>query len=67
MLQMNNNIKEIRERKGMTRKELSEKSGIHYKKITDYENNYIKIENVTIGNLERIAKALECTIDNLIN
>ncbi|MBQ8824462.1 MAG: helix-turn-helix transcriptional regulator [Ruminococcus sp.] len=63
---MKNNIKEIRERKGLTRKELAESSGVHYKKITDYENNYINIENVTIGNLYKIAKALECTIDDLI-
>ncbi|MCM1226034.1 MAG: helix-turn-helix domain-containing protein [Clostridium sp.] len=63
---MANNIKEIREQKGISRKELAELSGVHYKKITDYENCYINIENVTVGNLNRIAKALECTIDELI-
>lgn len=62
---MKNNIKEIREQKGLTRKELAELSGLHYKKITDYENNYINIENVTIGNLNRIAIALHCTLDEL--
>lgn len=64
---MTNSIKKIREQKGVSRKELSELSGVHYKKITDYENDYIKIENVTVGNLDRIAKALECTIDELIH
>lgn len=64
---MNNNIKEIREQKGLERKELSEKTGIHYSKIKDYENKYIKIENVPVGNLDKIAKALECTVDDLIN
>ncbi|MDE6036621.1 MAG: helix-turn-helix transcriptional regulator [Ruminococcus sp.] len=64
---MNNNIKEIREQKGLTRKELAEKSGVHYKKITDYENEYIDIENVTVKNLYKIATALECTIDALLN
>ena len=64
---MNNNIKEIREQKGLTRKELAEKSGIHYKKITDYENEYIDIGNVTVKNLYKIATALECTIDALLN
>lgn len=63
---MKNNIKEIRETKGISHKELAEKSGLHYNKLKDYENNYIKIENVTVGNLNRIAKALECTIDELI-
>jgi len=55
---MQNNIKRIREQNGITRKELAALSGVHYKKITDYENNYIKFENITIGNLNRIATAL---------
>ncbi len=63
---MNNHIKEIREEKGMSRKELAESSGVHYKKITDYENEYIQIENITIGNLYRIAQALGCIVDDLI-
>ena len=54
---MQNNIKRIREQNGITRKELAALSGVHYKKITDYENDYIKFENITIGNLNRIATA----------
>lgn len=64
---MTNNIKKIREKKGLTRKELAELSGIHYKKITDYENHYINTENITVGNLYKLAQALECKIDDLIN
>ncbi len=64
---MLNNIKKIREDKAVSRKELAERSGLHYSKLKDYENEYIKIENVTVGNLDRIAKALECTIDELIH
>ena len=64
---MKNNIKEIRETKGLSRKELAEKSGLHYNKLKDYENDYIKIENVTVGNLDKISTALECTIDELIH
>lgn len=62
---MQNNIKRIREQNGITRKELAALSGVHYKKITDYENNYIKFENITIGNLNRIATALAVTLDEL--
>lgn len=65
-MHIKNNIKEIREQKGLTRKELSELSGVHYKKITDYENNYVRTENITIGNLYKIAQALECKIDDLL-
>ena len=62
---MQNNIKRIREQNGITRKELAALSGVHYKKITDYENDYIKFENITIGNLNRIATALGVTLDEL--
>ena len=64
---MNNNIKKLRLEKGISRKELAELSGVHYNKISDYENNYTNIENVTLGNLYRIANALDCTIDDLIS
>lgn len=63
---MTNKIKEVREQKGLTRKELAEQSGVHYKKITDYENQYVRTENITIGNFYKIAQALECKIDDLI-
>ena len=64
---MTNKIKEVREQKNLSRKELSEISGIHYKKVTDYENNYVRTENITVGNLYRIAQALDCKIDDLIS
>ena len=50
-----------------TAEQLAEKSGIHYKKITDYENNYIRFENVTVGNALKLAKALGVTLDELCN
>ena len=46
---MQNNIKRIRQQNGITRKELAALSGVHYKKMTDYENDYIKLENITSG------------------
>lgn len=63
---MQNKIKSMREEKGLTRKELAGKSGIHYNKISDYENNYVKTENITVGNIMKIAKALECKIEDII-
>ena len=63
---MKNNIKTIRTQKNISRAQLAELSGLHYNKIGDYETNRIPIENITIGNLYRIAQALECTIEDLI-
>lgn len=62
---MTNHIKELRESKGISRKELSVRSGIHYNKISDYENGYTKTENITVGNLFKIASALNVTLDEL--
>lgn len=62
---MTNRIKEIREARCMSRKELSERSGVHYNKISDYENGYTKTENITIGNMYKLADALGVTLDEL--
>lgn len=62
---MTNHIKEIRESKGITRKELSAMSDVHYNKLSDYENGYTKTENITIGNMLKIASALGVTLDEL--
>lgn len=63
---MTNRIKEARTEKGLSRRELAELSGLHYNKISDYENGYYKTENITVGNLYRLAKALGCKLDDLI-
>ena len=65
MTLMTNRIKEVRTAAGMSRKELSELSGIHYSKISDYENGYYKIENITVGTLGKLADALNVTLDEL--
>lgn len=64
---VSNRIKELRESLGISRKELSERSGVHYTKITDYENGYAKTENITVGNIFKIAAALGVTIDELVS
>lgn len=63
---MTNKIRRIREEKGLSRKELAKITEISYKRLGDYETNYYKTENITVGNLLKIAKDLDCTIENLI-
>ncbi len=60
-----NNIKQLREAAGLSRKELAEKTGIRYTRITDYENSYIPIGNMTVENLSKIADALGVSLDEL--
>lgn len=66
MPKMENRIKTIRIEKSISRSALADITGLHYNKIGDYENNRIPTENITVGNLYKIAQALECKIEDLI-
>lgn len=57
------NVRKKREEKGFTQEELSLKSGISRASIVLYENN--SVDNITVKNLEALAKALDCTITDL--
>lgn len=57
------NVRKKREEKGFTQEELSLKSGISRGSIILYENN--SVDNITVKNLEALAKALDCTITDL--
>lgn len=59
-----NNIKRIREEKGMTQKELADKCNIIYQTIGKYER---KLLNPKYETLEKIAKALEVSSFDLID
>lgn len=62
---MSNNIKELRIKAGLTQKDLAEKSNVPYRTIQDWEDCRVKTSDVY--KLHRIAKVLECTIEDLIN
>lgn len=57
------NVKKIRLEKGFTQEELASKTGISRASIVLYENN--SVDNITVKNLEELAKALDCTINDL--
>ena len=59
-------LKERRLAKGLTLKELSELSGVHYVKIHQIESGRIKPENLTLKNATRLANALECAPKDLL-
>lgn len=58
-------IKEIRESKKMSQKELAEKSHVSVSLINQYEND--KRQNANTETLDRIAKALDCKITELFD
>ena len=61
-----NNLKNLRVRAGLTQKELAEKTGITQGKISTYEQAD-NLNNVTVGNMSRIASAIGVTIDEIIS
>lgn len=61
-----NNLKSLRIRAGITQKELSAITGIPQGKISTYEQS-ASLNNVTVGNMSRIAEAIGVTIDEIIS
>ena len=61
-----NKLKYIRNKKGMTRKELSEKSGINIRTIEGYEQGNRDIEMAYIDALLSLSISLECKISDLL-
>ena len=57
------NIKELRQKSGMTQEELAKKAGISRATIAMYENN--TADNITVKTLESLAKALSCHVTDL--
>lgn len=53
------NIREIRKKKGMTIRELSELSKISYHQIQCVETGKIKLSNMTVRNFFKLCSALE--------
>lgn len=61
-----NNLKFLRIKKGMTRKELSEKSGINIRTIEGYEQGKRDIEMAYIDTILSLSIVLDCKISDLI-
>lgn len=59
------NIKRFREKKGWSLSKLKQESGVGYATLHDIENG--KSQNLNSKNLEKVANALNVTIDNLLN
>ena len=60
-----NNIKYLRNKAGLTQKELSEKAGITQGKISVYEQTD-DLSKVYFGTIIRISSALGVTVDEII-
>ena len=59
-------LKETRERAGLTQKELSERSGVNLRTVQNYEQGYKDINKAQGLSLYKLAKALDVTMEDLI-
>ena len=59
-------LKRIREARGLNPRELAELSGVHVVKIYQIEAEKIKPENIRLKNAVRLAKALNCRCEDLL-
>lgn len=57
------NLYEIRRQRGMSQVELAKRSGVSHGYISELENN---LKSPTINILCKLAKALNCTLDELV-
>lgn len=60
--QFGERVREMRKEKGISQEELADKAGLHRTYIGMIERAE---KNITLINIEKIAKALEITIDKL--
>lgn len=60
------NLKKIREKKNITQAKLSEDSGVNLQMIQKYEQGVKDINKAQGITLNKLAQALECTIEDLL-
>ena len=51
---------------GLSRRQLSDLSGVKFRTIQDYENGQKDIMKASVGSLYKISKILNCPIEKLI-
>lgn len=60
-------LKTIRENKGISQKKLANLSGVNIQMIQHYEQGVRDINKAQAITVLKLAKALECNMENLIN
>lgn len=58
-----NQIRDIRQARGMSQKELADKLGVNQSMISDYENGKVEL---TLTKAVKIADILECDLNDLL-
>lgn len=59
-------LKELREQKGFSRRQLSELTGLNFRSIQDYEQGHKQVTSMKGDSLYRLSLALDCTIEDIL-
>lgn len=59
-------LKEIRKSKGITQEALAEMSGVNLRTVQNFEQGKANINGAAVIKVYALAKALDCTIEDLI-
>ena len=59
-------LKKLRERRGLTQRQLAEKSGVNYRSLQDYEQGHKKLGVAGGDTLLRLSCALGCSVEELL-
>lgn len=62
-----NSLKRQRKSAGLTQQELAGRSGVKLRMIQAYEQNYQDISKAEVGSMIRLAKALSCSVEDLLS
>lgn len=61
------NLKTLRELKGISRKELADRSGISFRSIQDYEQEHKELRSAKAETILRLSEILDCSMEDLIS
>ena len=64
---MKNKLKAMRESKGLSQAQLSEKSGVHLRTLQYYEQNRLNINGCKVEKIFSLALALDCDIEDILD
>lgn len=64
---MTTKLKAIRQRKGYTQKETAEKAEVNFRMYQSYEQGYKNINHAKIDTVKKIATALGCGMEDILN
>ena len=66
MMKKGEYISTLRKSRGMTQKELADKSGVNIRQIQKYEHGDLDVNNMTLVNAQHLAEALGVTADDML-